>query len=333
MNEDKKFWFEYTYKKIKSANRLVNFVVGARGCGKTFAVKKDAVENFLKDGSQFVYMRRYDKELTDIKARELFFPLALKEIFPEHELTYRNGVYMIDGKTAGFPMSLSTSSELKSIEYDKVKTIAFDEFIRIEGNGYLNEEVKLFNEALITVSRLRDPQFFLLSNNVSWQNPYFIRYKIPRPDPEKETIYGKTWSLTLPRSEKYKKVVAESPVGRFLQEVDPDHFEYAFGNVTYEDNTDFVEEIPKGARYMFTLNIMSSFGVWFKDGIYYIGRKTDPGALIRLDLDPGRFKKGAKLQRRKGGIIDRFITSIYADRIRYEDVDIKNELLLTVRMI
>ena len=90
-NEDKKFWFEYTYKRVKACHRLINFVVGARGCGKTFAFKKDAVESFLKDGSQFVYIRRYEKELLEAKARELFFPQDLKKMFPEHELVYRNG--------------------------------------------------------------------------------------------------------------------------------------------------------------------------------------------------------------------------------------------------
>lgn len=333
-NEDKKFWFDYTYKKILAANRFVNMILGARGCGKTFAFKDDAVQRFLNHGEQFIYMRRYEKELLDQKARKLFFPEDLKRKYPEHELVFRNGVYMIDGKVGGFPMALSVSGELKSIEYDLVTRICFDEFIRIEGTGYLKDETTLFNEALITCSRMRDPRWFLMSNNVSWQNPYFIRYKIPRPPADKETIYGKTWSLSLPRSEKYKQAMVDSPVGQFLLECDPDHFEYAFGNATFTDNDDFIGEQPKGARYIFTLKIFESFGVWVTDtGFYYIGRKTDPSAHFVFDLHPEELRKGARIRSRKGGIFDRFVKAFCCDKIIYEDVDVKNNIRDIMRSI
>lgn len=331
---DKKFWFEYTYKRIKACHRLVNFVVGARGCGKTFAFKEDAVKNFLKDGSQFVYMRRYEKELLDSKARELFFPLDLRRKYAEHELIYRNGYYMIDGKPAGFPFALSTSGEMKSIEYDLVKLVCFDEFIIKGGSGYLGNEMFLFNEALQTIGRLRDLQFFLMSNNISWQNPYFTRYKIPRPEKGKELLLGKKWLLCKPKSEKYLKKVEESPVGSFLKEMDPDYFDYAFHNETEDETEDFISVRPKNTRYLCTINLDDdSVGIWMDNTcILYASDKTDPSALLTFNCYRNELKK-SRVNFKRGGIFDRIQSAYLADRLYYENMAVKGLMAELMRLI
>ena len=38
---------------------LFNFIVGARGGGKTYGTKQLGIDNFLRDGSQWAYVRRY----------------------------------------------------------------------------------------------------------------------------------------------------------------------------------------------------------------------------------------------------------------------------------
>lgn len=334
MSEDKKFWFDYTYKRIKACHRLVNFVVGARGCGKTFAFKEDAVSSFLKDGSQFVYMRRYEKELMEAKARELFFPLDLRKKYAEHELVYRNGYYMIDGKPAGFPFPLSTSGEMKSIEYDNVTNICFDEFIIKGGSGYLPNEMFLFNEALVTIGRMRAPQFFLMSNNISWQNPYFTRYKIPRLEKGKELYLAKRYTLCKPKSEKYKKAVAESPVGAFLKEMDPDYFDYAFDNETHDETNDFIADRPKNTRYLCTINFDNdTVGIWLDNaGLLYASLKTDPSALITFNCSRADLKK-SRLNFKRGGIFDRIQSAYLSDRLFYEDQTAKGIVTELMRFV
>lgn len=49
--------------KSLSYNALFNFIIGARGVGKSYGAKKLAIQNFLKKGKQFVYVRRYKEEL------------------------------------------------------------------------------------------------------------------------------------------------------------------------------------------------------------------------------------------------------------------------------
>lgn len=330
--DDPKFWFDHKFRQLKAMHRTVNFVNGARGCGKTYAFKQDAVRSYLKDGSQFVYMRRYEKTLSDAKATKLFFPLALKEEFHEHELTYRNGCYMIDGKVAGFPFALNTPEGGKSTEYDNVKSVCFDEYIDLKGR-YLPDEVKLFNEATITIGRYRDPQFWLIANNLSWNNPYFIRYRITHPDAGKETRLGKTWSLTLPDSSKYKKFMETTPIGSFLKECDPEHFEYAFGNELLEDNFDFIEKHPGNAKYSFTMKIDgAAFGVWIDNLYFYISKAVDPSTFFVLDLSTENVKRN-KIQFIKGGLFSRFLNNFIVDNVRYESIDIKARVLDIMRYI
>ena len=49
----------YDFSKLVSYNALLSFVIGERGVGKTFGAKKFVINDFLKNGNQFVYLRRY----------------------------------------------------------------------------------------------------------------------------------------------------------------------------------------------------------------------------------------------------------------------------------
>ena len=328
-----KFWFDHKFRQLKAMHRTVNFINGARGCGKTFSFKEDAVKNFLKDGSQFVYMRRYDEELTDAKARELFFPVALKEKYPDHEMIYKQGFYQIDGKIAGFPFALNTMAKNgKSVEYDNVSSVCFDEYIPLDLRFLLDEPTKL-NETITTIGRYRGPQFWLIANNLRWNNPYFLRYKISHPEKGKETRLGKTWSFTLPDAAHYKKFMETTPIGAFFLECDPDYFEYAFGNSLLDDDEDFIKKHPGNAKYRFTLKVNGEpLGVWADNNYYYISIATDPTTFFVLELNTGDLKKN-KLNVRSGGIYDRFLHEFICDNVYYGNMDIKSKILDIMRYV
>ena len=60
----------WNIKNSLSHNCLFNFIVGDRGVGKTYGCKKWAIEDFLKTGAQFIYLRRYQ---TEFKRTNKFF--------------------------------------------------------------------------------------------------------------------------------------------------------------------------------------------------------------------------------------------------------------------
>ena len=68
--------------KALSYNALFNFVIGERGVGKTTGVLKFFVNDFLKNGHQFVYIRRYVDDLSEAD-RSLFDNLKAMQCFPE----------------------------------------------------------------------------------------------------------------------------------------------------------------------------------------------------------------------------------------------------------
>ena len=59
----------YDYRKLLSYNALISFVIGERGVGKTYGAIKFAISDFLKNGHQFVYVRRYATELETLKIK------------------------------------------------------------------------------------------------------------------------------------------------------------------------------------------------------------------------------------------------------------------------
>ena len=50
---------------LTHSEALFFVITGTRGCGKSFGCKKRAIENFLKKGEQFGYIRRYEKDLDE----------------------------------------------------------------------------------------------------------------------------------------------------------------------------------------------------------------------------------------------------------------------------
>ena len=56
----------YDYHKIISYNCPLNILIGERGVGKSYGAKKYVIKKYLKDKSEFMYLRRYDNELKSV---------------------------------------------------------------------------------------------------------------------------------------------------------------------------------------------------------------------------------------------------------------------------
>ena len=91
--------------------------------------------------------------------------------------------FYCDGNICGHAMTLSTAQDLKSSNFNKVKTIIFDEFIIESGQKkyYLKDEVFVFLNLIETIARLRNVRIFLLANSVTVTNPYFLYFDINLP--------------------------------------------------------------------------------------------------------------------------------------------------------
>ena len=250
----------YDYSKIKSYKAVFNFIIGARGCGKSYGAKKMLIKKFIRTGQQFIYLRRFKTELQKVNT---WFDDVQAE-FPDHEFKVKGKTFYIDGKLAGWAIALSTSQIEKQNSYKHVKYIMFDEFL-IDTTGsyhYLRDEYNVLCQFYSTVDRDRDEvQVLFIGNALQVVNPYFTALGV-KPDPD--NIFVKQ---AVHNNHKYNLVTCEvfadpdqvehARQTRFgLTLADTDISRFMWDNQFVLDNTQSVVSISSNPRrYKHLINI------------------------------------------------------------------------------
>ena len=136
--------------KTLTYNSLINVIVGNRGGGKSYGAKKRGIDNFIKRGEQFGYIRRYKDDLKE-PMEQYFKDIEAK--YPDFEFRVKSKKFYIrlrpadpaekwtEDNVAGYGFELSTAANKKSISYPKITTLIYDEFLIDKGNQmYLPDE-------------------------------------------------------------------------------------------------------------------------------------------------------------------------------------------------
>ena len=154
----------YSPERLLSHNAFLNFVMSPRGNGKSYSAKKRIIKNFLKDGSQAVYVRRTKVEIDEVK--DTFWNDISIE-FPNLEFEVIGYIGYINNEEVVHFIPLSTSTNKKSASYPKVNFIVFDEYIitKTTYNRYLKNEMILFFDLIESVFRRRENCRVLLMAN------------------------------------------------------------------------------------------------------------------------------------------------------------------------
>ena len=162
----------YDYHKILSYNVPVNILIGERGCGKSYGIKKYLINQYLKNNSQFIYIRRYENEIKSLFQKDPTNPIDffddIRDEFSEHILSAKRKKFFIDNHCFGFAKRLTEAQDLKSSVYNNIKTIVFDEY-PIEKNKryYLPNEGMILLGLFDSIIRNRnDVKIFILGNAV-----------------------------------------------------------------------------------------------------------------------------------------------------------------------
>lgn len=282
----------YNYDKLMSYNFLLAFVIGERGCGKTFGAKVAVLKKFLKTGEQFIYLRRYKTEL-DTALATFWSDLQENGFFEDYNLEVKKSKMLTEfkcnGKVCGYAVPLSTANILKSTAFPLVKTIVFDEFILDGASGtyrYLKNEVTMMLDVIETVGRLRDIQVLFLGNALSIINPYFAYFDLELPyQSEFKTFKDGSIVVNYIRNLKYREVKKKSKFGKLIEGTE--YGRYAIDNEMLRDNNNFIAKKPENAEFwsVFIIN-NEKIGVWNgRDGCIYLSNKFDPNSTNKFAFD------------------------------------------------
>ena len=274
------FW---DISKLLSRNALINIVLGERGVGKSFQAKKFIINDFLKNGNEFFYVRRYRTELE--KAYEGFFDQLQNEgLFLDHTfkiVTNKKKVdkFYIDNQICGYGIPLSTSNILKSASFPKAKNLIYDEFLIDNGTyHYLRNEVIAFLDLLETAFRLRDFRAILLGNSISISNPFFDFWHLELPyNSEFKTFKNGTIVVNYIKNEVYREAKRNTRFGQLIDGTE--YGEYAIDNAFLRDNTSFIAKRDPDARVYSTIILRGEkYGIWrnWKTGFVYISKDFEP---------------------------------------------------------
>ena len=308
--------------KTLSYNCLFNFIVGARGVGKTYGCKEWAIKDFIKNRNQFVYVRRYKEELKKI---DKFFE-DIKTMFPDHNFKVNKPNLYMDGELIGTSIALSTAKIEKSTPFPRVNKIIFDEFILDKGfHHYLPDEVTNFLELYSTVARMRDVKVMFLSNALTFTNPYFIYFDLQLP-------YGSNFKaendilIEVVKNDEFVKVASETRFSNIIKNTP--YYEYSVNNNFLRDTKTFIEKKSEHSNFVFTMIFKGEkYGVWldYNKGLEYVSKDYDPNskavyAITTDDHTPNTML----LKGQKSVLIENFIKYYKLGLVRFESVNIKN---------
>lgn len=180
----------YNLNKINKSKATYNVIFGERSNGKTYAVLKLGLENWVKDKGQIAYVRRWKEDIIGKRASGIYSALVANgevekitggEYTGVHYFASRFYLCNYDDKgkaiysesdIIGHTFALSDGEHNKSISFPYITTIMFDEFLT--KGTYLQDEFVHFMNTVSTIVRKRtNVNIYMLGNTVNRFSPYF----------------------------------------------------------------------------------------------------------------------------------------------------------------
>ena len=320
----------YDLSKILSYNAFLNFIIAERGVGKTFSASDFVTKQFIKKDYEFAYIRRYKSELK--KSVPDFFKALVKEGKHQgHNLETKGENFYIDGKKAGYGMTLSTAHNLKSANFSNVKYIIFDEFLIEEGQGhYLANEVENFLGLIETIARMRDVIIICLGNAVTVANPYFIFFDITIPYKSDIKTYKDGLILVnYVKNLKYREVKKSTRFGKLIDGTE--YGKYAIDNEFLRDSKSFIRKKTKSCKFYYILVLNGKYyGVWcdYQNGLMFISNDYDPNCPVIFSINPDDHNENTLMIRcRTSPFFKSLVEHYRVARLCFENQQIKNNVM------
>lgn len=178
----------YTPDRILATGAHWCFIFGERSNGKSYAILNYLLKDYCENGNEFVYIRRYERDLKNAGMSTIFADLERDGKIIEYtdgnfdRVVYYAGRFYLahiseDGKIVksekpiGYTIPLTAWEHSKSTQYPFVNNILFEE--ALTRSYYLPDEFIILSNVCSTVIRHRNTvKIFMIGNAVSKYCPY-----------------------------------------------------------------------------------------------------------------------------------------------------------------
>lgn len=325
----------YDFQKVLSYNALLNIIIGERGVGKTYGMKKFCVKRFLKQHKQFAYIRRYESDLDSSvgsSQNNKFFEQIQNE-FPDSKFNIKKSKkvrsLIINNEVCGYALPLSSADSLKSSTYENVDIIIYDEFMLKPGSTqrYLKNEPEIILDLIETIGRLRDIRIFCLGNAISSTNPLMSYFNLSLPYNSEIKLYKDGLILVnYIKNEKYREVKKHTRFGKLIENTP--YGKYAIDNEMMCDNKCFIKKKNKQSKFYFIFVLNGKYyGVWndYQNGLMFISKDYDPNCPIMYCLNSEDHNENTMyINPRRSLYFKSIINNYKIARLCFESQEIKN---------
>lgn len=274
----------------------IYMVTTNRTGGKTTYFGRLAINRFIKNGSKFGLIYRYNYELDDIVDK--FYKDIGSLFFPDKEMTSKrraNGIFhelFLDGKSCGYAVSLNNADMIKKYShlFSDIELLIFDEF-QSESNHYCDNEVKKLLSVHTSIARGQGKQVryvpvIMIGNAVSIINPYYIELGISARLKD-DTKFLKGDGFVLEQGYIDTASIAQKESGFNRAFARNKYVAYSSENVYLNDSKAFVEKPSGDSRYIATLKYNDTYyGIreFIEEGIIYCDDRPDKTFRLKITV-------------------------------------------------
>jgi hypothetical protein len=277
----------FDLQPLVAYNALLNFIISNRGAGKTYSGKQHVIRRFQKKDELFLFLKRTETEIEatadsfwdDVQTDKQVFKFVKNKFYIGDRSVDKdeegNDVEEITWKLLGYAAALSTTSKLKGISPQNVKTIIWDEFIPYDGRYLRDEGIRLL-DVMETIGRMNEDVRLYAFGNKNEDGYYPVLHDLgvtKASDYEDNKIYrfknGEILVYSFTNKE-YVKAKSKTKLGKVARGTS--YFEKMIENKNQSDFSDLViGGRPKRFTPLFSIAIR---GEYYLVGFMYVAKQT-----------------------------------------------------------
>lgn len=274
-------------KDLDGLQPSIYMVSTNRSAGKTTGFLLESLKNFKENKKKTILLYRYQYELstsnkiyTDVLNLYSDYGQEMTVVSNAKGLFYE---LFLDGESFGYSLSMGNPDTLKKYSplFTDVDFIIFDEF-QTESGKYLPKEVQKLQSILLTIARgggeqSRHVNVYMLSNNVSIMNPYYIEFGIhKRLKHDTKFMRGHGWVAEFGYNASASENIKHNAISRAFS--NSDYIKYSTEQSYLKMTDSFISKPTGKSKYIYTLiHDGVAYGVrdCFEYGIIHVSKKVD----------------------------------------------------------